>query len=172
MAKALKPELNCEVTITDLPELLDLMNSNIKLNSSTSCLEHIGMKEYNSFHYGCLNHKEGSKNSKIKAEVLEWGQDKKDYKETYDVIIGGDIVASIYDPIKLARTLYDLTTSSQSRIIISVSSRLSELLDTFLAEIHRIFDFVDESQPLSRNKNPKATIFNIYGRKDGVFGDN
>lgn len=171
----MKPELNVNVTITDLPALFELMSSNIQLNTNSSS-HHRQLKQYMDRTYGesfTSNNRENVKR-RIKAEVLCWGQKREDYEQQdqtkYDIIIGADIIASIYDPIKLARTLYDLMNNTgNTKIILSINKRLTEILDVFLEEVSRLFtNVIEVKQTLSQNMNPHVSILHISGKKNNV----
>ena len=60
---------------------------------------------------------------------------------TYDVVFGSDIVASIYDPIKLAYTIYYLC-HAQSVVYISYKERLSTIHALFQTTLTQLFECV------------------------------
>lgn len=154
------------------------MSSNIQLNTNSSS-HHRQLKQYMDRTYSEENSPDESFTSnnreevkrRIKAEVLCWGQKREDYEQQdqtkYDIIIGADIIASIYDPIKLARTLYDLINNTDNtKIILSINKRLTEILDVFLEEVSRLFtNVIEVKQTLSQNTNPHVSILHISGKK-------
>lgn len=124
------PQAN--VHLTDLPELLPLMQK----NASTS------------------------KNAT--AKVLEWG---RNVSGQYDVILGADVVASIYDSYGLAKTIYDLS-HEHTKIYLACEDRLAGSIEGFEGHMKRMFDHVNRSKPNSTNKNPKVWIFEIHGKSE------
>ena len=130
---------NAHVTITDLPELVGLMQDNIRRNFAS--------------------------NANIEPRTLRWGV-KEDYGDKpCDVIVGGDIVASLYDPIALAQTLHALSGPT-TKIYISSKSRLDKPHEEFDKEMKRLFEKVDRVLiPESRLKNPTVFVMTFEGKK-------
>lgn len=95
------------------------------------------------------------------AGVLEWG---KPVHETYDVILGADVVAGIYDSSGLAQTIYDLS-HDQSRIVLSYRDRLSGLMERFEERLREYFVHIEKRQAESDNKNPTVYILCISGKR-------
>jgi hypothetical protein len=93
--------------------------------------------------------------------VLEWG---KPVNETYDVILGADVVAGIYDSQGLAKTIYDLS-HERTRVYLSTRDRLSGLIETFLANLQVYFTNVETSQPQSDNQAPNVSIIYVSGKR-------
>lgn len=129
---------DAQVTITDLPELLGLMQDNL--------------------------HRNHPYRSNVKARTLRWGC-QEDYQGTYDVIIGADIVASLYDPVALAATLHALSGPS-TKIYISSKSRLDKPHEEFDCEMKRLFQRCERVQAESRLKSPSVFIMVFEGKKE------
>jgi len=189
-----------EVTITDLQELLPLMQRNVERNFDTSlvienddvssntdndrgeaardiprCSSDKGTLElcstdecvlYDVFDEDDIpSIKNNSSTSKIKASVLRWGV-PDDYKDgPYDVIIGGDVVASLYDPRSLAKTIYDLC-HDHSHVYLSLNRRLVEILLEFQDAMKDLFYVVDEIiEHGSRRRNTNVFILHAMGKR-------
>lgn len=102
---------------------------------------------------------------KVKAKCLRWGV-KEDYSSgPYDVIIGADVIASLYDPTALAHTIYDLCHEG-TRIYIGIEKRLSDVVEKFLNVMRDIFTVVVVVKPQSRNRNNNIVVLEAYGKMD------
>jgi hypothetical protein len=129
---------SANVLLTDLPELLGLMKDNLQRNHPYQ--------------------------SNVEARTLQWGN-KADYQGApYNVILGADIVASLYDPVALAHTLYDLS-GPDTKIYISSKSRLDKPHEEFDAEMNRLFDKCERVVPESRLRNPGVFVMEFGGKK-------
>jgi len=106
-----------------------------------------------------LNIKSCEKNATF--GVLEWG---KPVQETYDVILGADVVAGIYDAQGLVRTLSDLS-HEQTHIFITFKERLSGIMDAFIDEMKELFDVVEKGLPESENRNPNVYLLRISAKR-------
>jgi len=145
---------NTEVTITDLPELLPLVERNTPRNIAQKKIINNACMKLNqcnfrgeaaahiplSYDSGCkelskedldilcnhLNIEDMKKtDSYVRASVLRWGE-KEDYSEApYDVVFGGDVVADLYCPKSLTATIYNLS-HDKSHVFISMKTRLSK----------------------------------------------
>lgn len=159
---ALAKFLPCNVTITDLPELLNLMQQNVTQNFSFTVHKEEEKKteEYQPTHH--LVPAFGTAH----AKVLRWGV-KEDYppvlENPLDVIIGADIVATIYDAPALMETIYDLAGPS-TKIYLSYNGRMETMFDELLAQVKNRFATVRNIQPFSRNRNPKVFIIELSGK--------
>jgi hypothetical protein len=182
---------NSHVTITDLPELQDLMAENVRRNFGH---DDVKEKEGNlDDTYDCaddvvvlsdeerklITHLDGTKSKgTVKSRVLRWGNEE-DYflqeddqqqqqhgeQQAYDVIIGADIVASLYDPIALAQTLHALCGPT-TKIYISSKSRLDKPHEEFDTEMTRLFTkVVKKVCPCSRLKTPNVFIIEAEGKR-------
>ena len=157
------------VFVTDLPELLDLMKENYEMNFVDGKCDGSGgteAEEGNSL----LRQKFGSELSKsqgtAEAKVLRWGVESDYEGAPFDVVFGADIVASLYDPIALANTFYDLC-GPESKVYLSYKGRLDEPHLLFEAELKRLFSRVERIEPpniYSRNKNPGVCILKAWGK--------
>eukprot|EP00934_Nitzschia_sp_Nitz4_P002854 Nitzschia sp. Nitz4//scaffold19_size178191//83162//83974//NITZ4_001977-RA/size178191-processed-gene-0.18-mRNA-1//1//CDS//3329540679//2844//frame0 len=96
------------------------------------------------------------------VEVLEWG--KTPVVETHDIIIGADVVASIYDSDALVKTLYDLA-SPHSHIYLAGRDRITGTCETLEHRLQQLFHTVQRETPLSENKNPTVWILHICGKQ-------
>ena len=124
----------CSVTITDLPPLLDLMESNIIRNfdliskqSDQNCLQ--------------LNPIESS--AVAHARILRWGetQDYPPVHEPIDLLIAADVVATIYSAPPLVQTLYDLA-GDNTKIFLSYKHRKDDLMQDFFSQLGESFQHV------------------------------
>ena len=157
------------VFVTDLPELLDLMKENYEMNfvdGECDGSDGTETKEENSL----LRQKYGSEISRsqgtAEAKVLRWGVESDYEGAPFDVVFGADVVASLYDPIALANTFYNLC-GSESKVYLSYKGRLDEPHLLFLAELKRLFSKVERIEPpniYSRNKNPGVYILKAWGK--------
>jgi hypothetical protein len=93
--------------------------------------------------------------------VLEWG---KPVHQTYDVILGADVVAGIYDSSGLAKTIFDLSHEN-SRIVLSYRERLTGLMDRFEERLRDYFVHVERRAADSDNKNPNVFIMCVAGKR-------
>lgn len=114
------------MSLTDLPELMPLLQKNLALNPS----------------------------AKTTAFPLPWGTN---VQGNYDVILGADCVAGIYDPVKLAKTICDLCHEN-TLVYLAVNKRLDEIIATFEDAMGKLFECVEHRTPVSRNKNPNVSI--------------
>merc|ERR1712127_8660 len=99
IAKATKSD----VAITDLPELEGLMEDNVRRNFE-------GDDDAGECSEG-LTARDGKARGTVASHALRWGVDEDYPAAPYDVIVGADIVTSLYDPQALARTLHALSGS-------------------------------------------------------------
>lgn len=148
----------CQVEITDLPLLMPLMQRNIALNFSDS------MPSISESDRKILHGRDSPKALGLcEARVLDWG-DRNDGRK-YPVIIGADVVASLYDPIKLAETLHSLC-QEDSKVYISYKSRLDGPHEQFEGRMRELFETVESILPQgSRNKNPSVRILQAFKPK-------
>lgn len=131
---------DANVIITDLPELLGLMQDNLQRNHPYK--------------------------STVEARTLRWGCEEDYSGAPYDVIIGADIVASLYDPVALAVTLHALAGPS-TKIYISSKSRLDKPHEEFDEEMKRLFERCERlHEPDSRLKNPHVFVMMFEGKKE------
>jgi predicted nicotinamide N-methyase len=171
-----------DVTISDLPNLMPLMQRNIQRNYySESYAGETFLKEYQIAKYE--NKYQFPPSQNIRAIILDWDdpsplQGRRD-DVSFDVILGADVVASLYDPIALAHTIHNLCNAS-TVVYISFKERLSEIHRKFEMEMKRIFDEIEIVSPKlrdkdhgkiiwqSRNRNPDIRILIARNKKIGV----
>jgi len=155
------------VEITDLPELQDLMCANIKRNyfrSSTSGSSNRKMKEEDD--ESRKNENFNTTNSNVSCRVLQWGVTSDYINAPYDVIIGADVVTSIYDPIALAQTFYALS-GPHTKIYISGKTRLDKPHEIFEMEMKRLFVSVRKiDAPNSRLRSPNVFVLVVQASKN------
>ncbi|KAL3827300.1 hypothetical protein ACHAXA_005046 [Cyclostephanos tholiformis] len=134
---------NCHVELTDLPELQDLMSANIERNTMT--LSDVG--------------------SNVSCRVLRWGVDDDYVHSTYDVVLGADVVTSIYDPIALARTFHALS-GPNTMVYVSGKARLDKPHEVFEAEMEVLFAKVRKvERPCSRLRSPNVFVIVANGKR-------
>jgi hypothetical protein len=93
---------------------------------------------------------------------LEWGTTAT--LDKYDVVIGADVVASIYSAPALAKALYDLSTS-RSQVYLACRDRLTGNIEQFEAQLKVLFSRVERRKAISSNKNPNVWIMYASGRR-------
>jgi hypothetical protein len=120
----------------------------------------------------------------VTASVLDWGRDD-DIKAvgTFDVVVGADVVASLYDPTALAHTIYHLS-HDDTTVFISFKERLSAVHRQFENRMQQLFEDVHIGPPIvlqtkndggvtttwhSRNRNPDIQILTARNKKTGVL---
>mmetsp|Transcript_20710 Transcript_20710/g.30315 ORF Transcript_20710/g.30315 Transcript_20710/m.30315 type:complete len:208 (+) Transcript_20710:114-737(+) len=154
---------NCHVSITDLPELMDLMTCNIRRNfdqqhDSPSCQNY--QNPLDSF----TNITSSLGNAS--AKTLRWGVQEDYQNGPYDIVIGCDVVASLYDPIALAQTFYALS-HDKTKIYVSAKLRLDKPHELFEEEMRRLFGKVTVisclEEKFSKIKNPNMRIIVAEG---------
>jgi len=157
---------DAHVITTDLPELLPLMKNNLDLNFASIgcvCEDRRYLKE--KFVDDATNI---SRRGTAEAKVLRWGEQTDYDGAPYDVVFAADVVASLYDPVRLAHTFYDLC-GPNSKVFLSYKRRLDEPHKMFEDELKRLFQFVETIKPMSRNKNPGVNIIKAEGRCKDVL---
>jgi Lysine methyltransferase len=171
----------CHVQITDLPALLPLMARNVRRNmyaqnivdSVSECRTEKTWNEQGEceqllFSSENFNNQGARKNAKdargtVSASVLRWGM-AEDYCTEYDVVIGADVVASLYDPIALADTMHALCCD-QSVVYVSYKERLTDPHIQFQDRLECLFENVERIRPTSRNRNPQVWILKATGKR-------
>jgi hypothetical protein len=159
------------VEITDLPELQDLMSANIQRNFCCSSRISSSDDEKNrKEEESCDDDESSSSTNKfntnnVLCRVLQWGVDSDYINAPYDVIIGADVVTSIYDPIALAQTFYALS-GPQTKIYISGKTRLDKPHEIFEMEMKRLFvSVIKIDKPNSRLKSPNVFVYFVQGKQ-------
>jgi predicted nicotinamide N-methyase len=94
------------------------------------------------------------------ASVLEWGGN---VKGSYDVILGADVVASIYDSYGLAKTIYELAHSN-SLVYLACRDRLAGSIEEFEGHLQGMFLHVERRKADSSNKNQDVWILIARGK--------
>ena len=158
------------VEITDLPELQDLMSANIQRNFG--CSSRISSSDDDKKRKEEDSCDDDESSSKIKfntnnvfCRVLQWGVDSDYINAPYDVIIGADVVTSIYDPIALAQTFYALS-GPQTKIYISGKTRLDKPHEIFEMEMKRLFvSVIKIDKPNSRLRSPNVFVYFVHGKQ-------
>lgn len=146
----------CHVEITDLPLLLPLMQRNVALNFSG--VQGLSTNDRELL-YGS---KTISSKGTCEARILEWGYQPDDSKK-YSIILGADVVASLYDPVALAETIHQLSMP-EAIVYISYKGRLDGPHKTFEQRMQELYkDVQSRISPMSRNKNPGVYILRAKG---------
>ena len=185
------------VSLTDLPTLLPLVQRNVERNfdpdrimtngsttmtttPSTSTLSAGGddMDQLDQLAQNLLEGHRGSKNI-IQSFALNWDDvvarnlDKDEMHNqhdlAFDVVIGADVVATIYNPVALAQTIHCMAKDEQSLVFVSFKERLSSIHRQFETELGHLFTeikFVQASDIGSRNHNPDVGILLAQGKKE------
>lgn len=180
-------ETNVEVYVTDLPEILPLLRRNANLNFEQSSIEasppteqkrlilrdQAAVRDYiseESAHFTpgepwTPKYSETSRIVSLHCSVLKWGDatDEDRHKGPFDLILGADIVATLYDPILLADTI-DRLCSKSTVVLISFKERLSSIHRQFEQSMTSRFErSVVISDCRSRNSNPAVKILKYCG---------
>lgn len=146
------------VVLTDLPELMPLLTRNIELNfgSRDELRDHVNpvLGEYLA-----KDHSNGEVRGSATASVLRWGDKEQEMSfGTFDVVLGADVVATLYDPIALSETIAQLS-HSRTVVYVSFKERLSSVHRQFESAMKAIFAVVDFVHPKNgRNHNPDVRI--------------
>lgn len=149
---------NSHVEITEVPELEELMADNVKRNF-------FGEDDSSSADDEMITGHDGKAKGTISSRVLRWGVEEDYVGAPYDVIVGADIVTSLYDPVALAQTLYDLSHTN-TRIYISGKSRLDKPHEIFNTEMNRLFEKVEKvTEVNSRLRSPGVFVICAEGKR-------
>lgn len=178
--------ISVSLYITDLPELLDLMVRNLTLNFNKDCIFSVNEtrnegeksttagsetdmdltdRDLNTLYSNDKNNDDPKKSAGYSsATILRWGE-KDDYKDIcpFDVVIGADVVASIYDPSALAQTIHGLC-DDHTKVFVSYKGRLTRPHEEFERAMRELFSKVERVKPISRNKNPDVWILQAEGK--------
>jgi predicted nicotinamide N-methyase len=136
-----------EVYLTDLPELMPLLQRNITNNFSGTASLPTGQRNLKG-------------KSPVIGQVLDWAEvaGSREWHSKYDVILGADVVASLYDPVALAKTIHALA-HRESLILLTFKERLSTMHRQFESEMTNLFeDWTIQEPSHSRNRNPDVKI--------------
>ncbi|KAL3770739.1 hypothetical protein ACHAW5_001456 [Stephanodiscus triporus] len=97
--------------------------------------------------------------------VLRWGVED-DYGDVpYDVVIGADVVTSLYDPVALARTIHALS-GPRTRVYVSGKARLDRPHEVFEGEMGRLYANVRKvERPCSRLRSPNVFVIVADGKR-------
>jgi len=186
LAKSLRMTKNthdCQITVTDLPELLPLLKRNLERNFATGRRDAV-LDEYFAtttttgtstleMPPSSLGNTDDDYELCVSASVLKWGDRRAERLHgSFDIVIGSDVVASLYDPIELARCIHRLSRNQSSRVFVSFKERLSALHRQFESEMEALYETVEIVEPrnidgtwISRNRNPQVKILVATGKK-------
>lgn len=176
------------VTLTDLPSIIPLISRNLALNFAPMLFDANALKfgeietclsEHVMCRYGDPTvFASNRQRDRIHSQVLEWSESEdeenaasSETRHTFDIIAGADVVASIYNPIALARTIHRLA-HLESTVYISFKERLSSIHRQFEDELLGLFGDVEIVSPLphaARNRNPEVRIL-VARKKKPVAG--
>lgn len=149
--------LNVHVTMTDLPELMSLLQRNISRNLPRKASD---TKDLDEVYWEYMGGESGRRDSRgsASASVLCWGNKEQEASHgTFDVILGADLVASLYDPYALADTVFHLCHNS-TKVYISFKERQTEYHVMFETAMRKRFTKLEILSPQSRNANPGVRI--------------
>jgi 23S rRNA U2552 (ribose-2'-O)-methylase RlmE/FtsJ len=165
------------VSLTDLPALMPFLQRNVARNfASESILTQKGDPIGPDAGYaddGILSDYTGGEDeddskrshSSVSAFPLSWGASDYVTYGTFDVVMGADVVASLYDPVALAQTIWSLA-HSRSIVYVSFKERLSSVHRIFEEELQSLFEHMEIVKPSSsRNRNPDIRILIARGKK-------
>ncbi|GKY92120.1 hypothetical protein MPSEU_000183400 [Mayamaea pseudoterrestris] len=149
VAKALD---DVRVTLTDLDLLMPLLNRNLSRNFAASNEETTHSSTALLDYMAASKHDKSSKGS-ISSATLDW--DQKSHNASYDLVIAADVVATLYDPSALARTIHSLANVA----VISFKERLSSVHREFEAQMAYYYESIEIMQPTGcRNLNTAVKI--------------
>ena len=172
---------DCTVEITDLPNLMELRQRNIDQNfascterdvatvSSSSCCQNDSNKyevrgkdkqqqttRKDDIGNGNGDNHKDMQGSNVTASVLDWSNVPEDFVKA-DVVLGADVVASLYDPVALAETIHQLCHSN-TVVLVSGKNRLDKPHEIFESRLGELFGSVVKTKPTSRNRNPQVFL--------------
>eukprot|EP00977_Amphora_coffeiformis_P016211 scaffold4954_cov193-Amphora_coffeaeformis.AAC.4 len=161
---------NLNVYLTDLPELMPLLTRNVQRNFDNILDHSLQPDEPLSIgeEAGIYSHNKASQ-SPVAAQVLDWAKVQAGTANStttnYDVILGADVVASLYDPVALARTIHALAHAN-SIVYLTFKERLSTIHRQFENEIDKLFGQWDIYSPPQiethrQNRNPDVRILQM-----------
>lgn len=143
------------VSLTDLPQLQRLLsrNANRLLFGHGNDLD---LKEF------APSTREFDLQSSVEVFELDWADDSGSHG-TFDVVLGADVVATLYDPVALAQSIHRLC-HAETLVYISFKERLSSVHRAFESEMERLFskvrviDNITDGKTLSSNHNPDVHV--------------
>jgi hypothetical protein len=168
---------DCTVELTDLPELQDLLRSNVERNFGTSSSSSSSSSSSRNAAADASTTTTtttegggggggGGGGRSVTCRVLRWGVESDLAGAPYDVVIGADVVTSLYDPVALARTFHALSGPG-TRVYVSGKARLAGPHDAFGGEMARLFGSVRvvDGGPRSRLRSPGVFVIVADGKR-------
>jgi hypothetical protein len=168
------------VSLTDLPALMPFLQRNVARNFVPESIltqsgDPIGpnaddnddgiLSDYTSGAGGEYDDDSKRSYSSVSAFPLSWGESDYSTLGTFDVVMGADVVASLYDPVALAQTIWSLA-HSRTTVYVSFKERLSSVHRIFEEELQSLFEHMEIVKPSgSRNRNPDIRILIARGKK-------
>jgi hypothetical protein len=163
------------VTLTDLPRLLPLLESNVAMNFCPIRLDGTGgtdpiLRDYLLCRCAGAPGLASDSSGRICARALEWTESPPSddgEPSSFDVIVAADAVASIYDPAALACTIHRLSHPG-STACLSFKERLSSVHREFERKLAALFEDVQVLPPsahASRNRNEDVRILVARGKR-------
>lgn len=162
------------VSLTDLPVLMPLLERNMAHNFASESIltqtgDQIGAEDHDDgilsdYAGGEYDYDSKRSHGSVSAFPLAWGASDYSTHGTFDVVMGADVVASLYDPVALAQTIWSLA-HSRSIVYVSFKERLSSVHRVFEDELQSLFEHMDIVKPSgSRNRNPDIRILIARGK--------
>jgi predicted nicotinamide N-methyase len=159
-----------EVTLTDLPALLPLLSRNVHRNFAHILVHPPGATSTKDDDDEAVMRSEAQRTSRspVAAQVLDWADVAAAHPPTepgttttttYDVILGADVVASLYDPQALAATIHALC-HTDTLVVLTFKERLSSVHRRFEEALDQLFDEWTIRLPTAacRNHNPDIRV--------------
>ena len=189
VAKAIS---NVHVSLTDLPSLLPLMSRNairnferdhIRSTSTTMMSDTASSNSTDPFRDSAcdtlaplLDGGGMKSHGFVSCYELDWDDvvsssqngSQTPPRHGYDVVVGADVVATLYNPTSLAQTIHTVAKDEHSLVYISFKERLSTIHRQFEAEMALRFqqvEIVSAGSVQSRNRNPDIGILVARGKK-------
>lgn len=154
---------NLHVFLTDLPDLMPLLTRNVHRNFENILPASVPCEAEPLPPLTCSHRK--TSQSPVAAQVLDWADVQADASNamTYDVILGADVVASLYDPVALAKTIHALA-HGDTVVYLTFKERLSSIHRQFESAVDDLFDqweIYDPPPHTRRNRNPDVRIMEM-----------
>jgi predicted nicotinamide N-methyase len=104
----------------------------------------------------CFPNSAAASGTTVSSFVLDWSNVGIHHEGQYDVVVGADVVASLYDPIALTDTIRRVC-HDQSVVFICFRNRLATIQEEFEQAMACYFT-LQIVKPESRNRNPEVHL--------------
>mmetsp|Transcript_28893 Transcript_28893/g.29251 ORF Transcript_28893/g.29251 Transcript_28893/m.29251 type:complete len:322 (-) Transcript_28893:266-1231(-) len=152
---ALAKSTYCHVVATDLPDVAELIHKNLVRNFY-SCDQNFSSEEKKTDNV--------MSRGTAEVQVLRWGVEDDYIGLEADILIGADVVTSIYDEDALLKTITALS-SVYTKVYLAYRSRITEQRKSFETKLKHFYRNVCCTKPSSRNRHPDIFIFEADTKK-------